>query len=67
MSVATQDTAVRTGRVARTLIYLLLVLFALFYIKLWRGRFWWTAPVIHFCWNISVYISQPYITEAING
>ena len=31
MSVATQDTAIRTGRVTRTLIYLILVLFALFY------------------------------------
>ena len=31
MSVATQDTAIRTGRVARTLIYLVLLLFALFY------------------------------------
>jgi glucose/mannose transport system permease protein len=32
MSVATQDTAVSTGRVTRTFIYLLLVLFALFYL-----------------------------------
>ena len=32
MSVATQDTAIRTGRVTRTLIYLVLVLFALFYL-----------------------------------
>lgn len=31
MSVASQDTAIRTGRVTRTLIYLVLVLFALFY------------------------------------
>ena len=31
MSVATQDTAIRTGRVTRTLIYLVLILFALFY------------------------------------
>jgi glucose/mannose transport system permease protein len=32
MSVATQDTAIRTGRVTRTLIYLVLLLFALFYL-----------------------------------
>ncbi len=32
MSVATQDTAIRTGRVARALIYLVLILFALFYL-----------------------------------
>lgn len=32
MSVATQDTAIRTSRVTRTLIYLILLLFALFYI-----------------------------------
>lgn len=32
MAVATQDTAIRTGRVARTFIYLVLVLFALFYL-----------------------------------
>jgi glucose/mannose transport system permease protein len=32
MSVATQDTAVRTGRIARTFIYLVLLLFALFYL-----------------------------------
>ncbi len=32
MSAATQDTAVRTGRVARTFIYLVLLLFALFYL-----------------------------------
>ena len=32
MPVATQDTAIRTGRVARTFIYLLLLLFALFYL-----------------------------------
>ena len=31
MSVATQDTAIRTGRVVRTFIYLVLLLFALFY------------------------------------
>ena len=31
MAVASQDTSIRTGRVARTLIYLVLVLFALFY------------------------------------
>ena len=31
MAQATQDTAIRTGRVTRTLIYLVLVLFALFY------------------------------------
>lgn len=31
MSVATQDSAIRTGRVMRTLIYLVLLLFALFY------------------------------------
>jgi len=31
MSIATQDTAVRTGRVVRTFIYLVLLLFALFY------------------------------------
>ena len=31
MAVSTQDTAIRTGRVARTFIYLVLVLFALFY------------------------------------
>jgi glucose/mannose transport system permease protein len=31
MAVATQDTAIRTGRVARTFIYLVLILFALFY------------------------------------
>ncbi len=31
MAVATQDTAIRTGRFTRTLIYLVLVLFALFY------------------------------------
>ncbi|MEM7321364.1 MAG: carbohydrate ABC transporter permease, partial [Pseudomonadota bacterium] len=31
MSVASQDTAIRTGRVMRTLIYVVLVLFALFY------------------------------------
>lgn len=31
MAVATQDTAIRTGRITRTLIYLVLVLFALFY------------------------------------
>ena len=31
MAVATQDTAIRTGRIARTFIYLVLVLFALFY------------------------------------
>jgi len=31
MSVASQDTAIRTGRVTRTLIYLVLLLFALFY------------------------------------
>mmetsp|Transcript_28728 Transcript_28728/g.54403 ORF Transcript_28728/g.54403 Transcript_28728/m.54403 type:complete len:211 (-) Transcript_28728:9-641(-) len=32
MSLASQDTAIRTGRVMRTLIYLVLVLFALFYL-----------------------------------
>ena len=32
MSAASQDTAIRTGRVTRTLIYLLLILFALFYL-----------------------------------
>ena len=32
MSVATQDTAIRTGRIARTFIYLVLILFALFYL-----------------------------------
>lgn len=32
MSVASQDTAVRTGRVVRTFIYLFLLLFALFYL-----------------------------------
>jgi glucose/mannose transport system permease protein len=32
MSAATQDTAIRTGRVTRTFIYLVLVLFALFYL-----------------------------------
>jgi glucose/mannose transport system permease protein len=32
MSVATQDTAIRTGRVTRTFIYLVLLLFALFYL-----------------------------------
>ncbi|MBV7397162.1 carbohydrate ABC transporter permease [Mameliella sediminis] len=32
MSAATQDTAVRTGRITRTFIYLLLLLFALFYL-----------------------------------
>jgi glucose/mannose transport system permease protein len=32
MSVPTQDTAVSTGRITRTLIYLVLVLFALFYL-----------------------------------
>ncbi|WP_375230202.1 carbohydrate ABC transporter permease [Roseobacter sp. S98] len=31
MAVATQDSAIRTGRVTRTLIYLVLILFALFY------------------------------------
>jgi glucose/mannose transport system permease protein len=31
MSIATQDSAIRTGRVTRTLIYLVLILFALFY------------------------------------
>ena len=31
MAQATQDTAIRTGRVTRTLIYLVLILFALFY------------------------------------
>jgi len=31
MAVATQDTAIRTGRITRTFIYLVLVLFALFY------------------------------------
>ena len=31
MSIATQDTAIRTGRVVRTFIYLVLLLFALFY------------------------------------
>lgn len=31
MAVATQDTAIRTGRITRTLIYLVLLLFALFY------------------------------------
>ena len=31
MAVATQDSAIRTGRITRTLIYLLLILFALFY------------------------------------
>ena len=31
MAVATQDSAIRTGRVTRTLIYLVLLLFALFY------------------------------------
>jgi glucose/mannose transport system permease protein len=32
MSAATQDTAIRTGRVTRTFIYLVLLLFALFYL-----------------------------------
>ena len=32
MSQATQDTAIRTGRVTRTLIYLVLLLFGLFYL-----------------------------------
>ena len=32
MSVATQDTAVSTGRITRTFIYLILLLFALFYL-----------------------------------
>lgn len=32
MAVASSDTAIRTGRVARTLIYLVLLLFALFYL-----------------------------------
>jgi glucose/mannose transport system permease protein len=32
MAVASQDTAVRTGRIARTFIYLFLLLFALFYL-----------------------------------
>ncbi|MEM8630390.1 MAG: carbohydrate ABC transporter permease [Pseudomonadota bacterium] len=31
MSIASQDTGIRTGRVARTFIYLVLILFALFY------------------------------------
>jgi len=31
MATATQDTAIRTGRIARTFIYLVLILFALFY------------------------------------
>ena len=31
MAVATQDSAIRTGRITRTLIYLVLILFALFY------------------------------------
>ena len=31
MSIATQDTAIRTGRIVRTFIYLVLLLFALFY------------------------------------
>ncbi len=31
MSIATQDTAIRTGRVVRTFIYIVLLLFALFY------------------------------------
>ena len=34
MAVATQETAIRTGRVTRTLIYLVLLLFALFYFML---------------------------------
>ena len=32
MSVATQDTAVSTGRITRAFIYLVLILFALFYL-----------------------------------
>lgn len=32
MAVATQDSAIRTGRITRTLIYLVLLLFALFYL-----------------------------------
>ena len=32
MSVATQDTAVSTGRITRAFIYLILILFALFYL-----------------------------------
>ena len=32
MSIATQDAGIRTGRVARTMIYLVLLLFALFYL-----------------------------------
>ncbi|SPH18767.1 L-arabinose transport system permease protein AraQ [Defluviimonas aquaemixtae] len=32
MSVATQDTAIRTGRVTRTFIYVVLIVFALFYL-----------------------------------
>ena len=31
MAIATQDSAIRTGRISRTLIYLVLILFALFY------------------------------------
>ena len=31
MAVSSQDTAIRTGRIARTFIYLVLMLFALFY------------------------------------
>ncbi len=32
MSAVTQDTAIRTGRITRAFIYLVLILFALFYL-----------------------------------
>lgn len=28
-------------------------LLGIFYIKLWRGKYWWLSFVIHFLWNFS--------------
>lgn len=29
------------------------ILYGIFYLKLWRGRFWWLALVIHPTWNVA--------------
>jgi len=37
------------------------ILFGIFYIKLWRGKFWWLSFIIHPMWNIGILLWWQFV------
>ncbi|MFC1847384.1 type II CAAX prenyl endopeptidase Rce1 family protein [Chloroflexota bacterium] len=43
------------------------ILFGIMYVKIWRGKYWWTSFIIHPSWNIGILVWWQFVLPHFQG